>query len=110
MNIVAMIGNVASQPALRHTETGRAVCTFRLAVSRPGGDEADVFDILTWERQAEIVNEHVTIGRRVGIEGRAHHASWEDKTGKRSKVEIIAHRLQILGAPTQTPDQENTPT
>lgn len=98
MNLVALIGNVASQPELRHTEAGRAVCTFRVAVSRPGGDQADFFTIVAWERQAEVCNEYLTIGRRVGVEGRLHHATWQVEDAQRSKVEIVASRIQLLGA------------
>lgn len=101
MNVVAMIGNVASEPELRHTPAGRAVCSFRLAISRPGGEQADFFTIVAWERQAEVCNEYLHKGRRVGVEGRLHHSTWETDDGKRSKVEIVAQRVQLLGPPSQ---------
>lgn len=97
MNIVALIGNVAADPELRHTPSGRAVCTFRLAVSRPGADAADFFTVVAWERQAEVANEYLTIGRRISVEGRLHHSTWEAEGGKRSKVEIVASRVMLLG-------------
>ncbi|MCB0880525.1 MAG: single-stranded DNA-binding protein, partial [Thermoleophilia bacterium] len=60
MNIVAIIGNVASEPELRHTSQGRAVCSFRVAVSRPGdASTADFFDVVAWERQAEICKQYL---------------------------------------------------
>lgn len=98
MNLVALIGNVASEPELRSTANERAVCTFRLAVSRPGGAAADFFTVVAWERQAEICKEYLQIGRRVGVEGRIHHSTWEHEGSRRSKVEVIAHRVQLLGA------------
>lgn len=108
MNLVAIIGNVASTPELRHTPSGRAVCTFRIAVSRPGGDTADFFTVVTWERQAEVVAEYCQVGRRVGIEGRMHHSTWQDKNGEnRSKVEIVANRVQLLGSKTNTVKNED---
>lgn len=107
MNIVAIIGNVASDPELRHTAGGRAVCSFRVAVSRPGGDLADFFTIVAWEKQAEVCNEYLTKGRRVGIEGRLHHSTWEvSGEGKRSKVEVVAHRIELLGARTSTDEPQ----
>lgn len=99
MNIVALIGNLATDPELRHTANGRAVCTFRIAVSRASGDQADFFTVVTWERQAEVCQQYLTIGRRVAIEGRMHHVSWEAADGRRSRVEVIAHRVHMLGAP-----------
>jgi len=97
MNLVALIGNAATDPEMKYTPEGRAVCDFRIAVSRPGGDEADFFTVVTWERQAEIVNEYVTKGRRVGVEGRLHHTSWPSEDGPKTKVEIIASRIELLG-------------
>lgn len=99
MNIVALVGNVASEPELRHTSGGRAVCTFRLAVSRPGADQADFFTVVAWERQAEVCAEYLATGRRIAVDGRLHHSTWEVDDGKRSKVEVVAHRVELLGRP-----------
>lgn len=110
MNLVALIGNVASEPELRHTASGRAVCTFRLAVSRPGGEDADFFTVVTWERQAEIAERYCYVGRRLGIEGRLHQKQTFDHNAdgdKRSdKTEIIAHRIQLLGSPRVSMDAQ----
>jgi len=108
MNLVALIGNVASEPELRYTGSGKAVCSFRLAISRPGGTEADFFTIVTWERQAEVCDRYLYIGRRVGVEGRLHQtaAVRTDSEYKRSKTEVVAHRVQLLGAPRQTDAEE----
>jgi len=97
MNLVALIGNATADPELRYTPAGRAVCTFRIAISRAGGDKADFFDIVCWERQAEIANEFIAKGRRLGVEGRLQHSTWETDGQRRSKVEIVASRLQLLG-------------
>ena len=72
-------------------------------MSRPGGEQADFFTIVAWERQAEICAQYLTIGRRIAVEGRMHHSSWNEDDAPRSKVEVIAHRVQLLGArPTIT--------
>jgi len=110
MNTICLIGNAATQPELRHTNNGKAVCNFRIAISRPGGDTADFFDVICWERQAEIVNEYVTKGRRVGIEGRLAQSTWETDAGeKRSRVEVVAGRVSLLGSPRDAADDENIP-
>ena len=106
MNIVALVGNLATDPELRQTSGGRAVCTFRLAVSRAGGEQADFFTIVAWERQAEICNEYLAVGRRIAVEGRLHHSTWKVEESPRSKVEVIAHRVELLGKPKR--DQVDT--
>jgi single-strand DNA-binding protein len=115
MNVVAMIGNVASEPELRHTSAGKAVCNFRIAVNRPGTETADFFTVIAWERQAEVVNEYLTTGRRVGVEGRLTYRTWEKEGQKRSTVEIIASRITLLGSrsdgePAGAPGEPSPPT
>lgn len=106
MNIVALVGNLATDPELRHTEGGKQVCTFRLAVSRTNGSDADFFTVVMWDRQAEICAQYLSIGRRVSIEGRLRHATWEVKSEvegeapqRRSRVEVVGYRMEMLGAP-----------
>ena len=98
MNIVAVVGNVASEPELRHTSQGRAICTFRVAVSRSGGEEADFFTVAAWERQAEVCKEYLSIGRRIAVDGRMHCRVEDKPEGTRaSRIEIVAHRVELLG-------------
>jgi single-strand DNA-binding protein len=49
---------------------------------------------------AEICGEYLNKGKQVYIEGRLRTRTWEDKDGnKRSTTEIVAARMQMLGAP-----------
>jgi single-strand DNA-binding protein len=108
--MVALVGNLATDPELRHTAGGRPVCTFRIAISRPNGQEADFFSVVTWERQAEVCAEFLSVGRRVAIDGRLHHSTWEVEGNRRSKVEIVAHRVEMLGRPRkEEPDVNLAP-
>jgi single-strand DNA-binding protein len=100
MNICCLIGNLANDPELRHTSNGKAVATFRLAVNKGKDDGADFFTIICWDRQAEVIAEYCAKGRKVGVEGRIQQRSWETDNGdKRSVVEIVAHRIDLLGSP-----------
>lgn len=97
MNIVALVGNVASKPELRETSTGKSCCTFRLAVSRIGGAQADFLTVVTWERQAEVCAEYMDIGQRIGVEGRLRHTTWRTDDDKpRSRVEVVANRVELM--------------
>lgn len=99
MNIAVLVGNVASDPDLRHSSTGRTSCTFRLAVSRPHDEQADFFHIVTHERQATICKDYLRIGRRVSIEGRMRgRLEPVEQDDARPSVEILAHRIELLGA------------
>ncbi len=98
MNLVALVGNLATEPELRHTEDGsKTLCTFRLAVSRIGSTDADFFNVVTWGRQAEICSQHLSIGRRVAVDGRLRYSAWDAPDGtRRSRIEVVAQRIDML--------------
>lgn len=107
MNMVALVGNVASKPDTKVTSGGKTVGSFRLAVSRVGGEQADFFTVVAWERQAQICDEYLTVGRKIAIEGRLLHSSWRnEKNEARSRVEVVAHRVELLGPRPQPKDDE----
>lgn len=101
MNVVLLIGRLASDPELKYTPSGTAVTTFRLAVDRrksaDGTKEADFFSIVAWKQQAEFVANYVGKGRLVAIQGRLQARSWVAQDGsKRNTVEVVAHDLRTL--------------
>jgi single-strand DNA-binding protein len=99
MNLVALVGNLATDPELRVTGNGKQVCTFRLAVSRVGSSDADFFSVVTWGRQAEVCKDYLAVGRRVAVDGRLHHSTWNaDDGSRRSRIEVVAHRVEMIGA------------
>jgi single-strand DNA-binding protein len=101
VNIVTLIGNLASEVELKEVGEDRQVATFRLAVDRPGKDEADFVRISTWNKQAETCARYLAKGRQVGVEGRLRSSSWEDSDGnRRSAVEVVANRVQFLSQPS----------
>lgn len=109
MNMVALVGNVASAPETKETASGKTVGSFRLAVSRIGGDEADFFTVVAWERQAEICAEYLSVGRRVAVEGRLLHSQWRSEENEpRSRVEVVAHRVELLGPRKRVRDDAPT--
>lgn len=109
MNMVALVGNVSSEVELTETPKGKKIARFKIAVARIGAEEADFFQVLAFERQAELVHTYLQVGRRISVEGRLRHTSWraEDNT-VHSRVEIIASRIEFLGSRPSTiqPDTE----
>ena len=112
VNKVILVGNVGSDPELKHLPGGdKVVAEFRLATNRTwtdrnGAKQEDTqwHSIKAWSPLAEIIGEYVTKGRQLYIEGRIETRSWEDKaTGaKRYATEIVANDMQMLGKPGET--------
>lgn len=100
MNLVILNGRLGQDPDLKYTNSGKAVCRFSLATSEKwGGEEKTSWHkVVCWGKTAELANEYLTKGSRVGLQGRIDYSDWESKDGeKRSKTEIIADRLEFMG-------------
>ena len=107
INRVVLVGNLTRDPELRHTPSGMAVCSLRIAVNTRRKDSTsgqwtekpNYFNVTVWGNQGESCAQYLSKGRPVGIDGRLDWHEWEDKqTGqKRQAVEIIADSVQFLG-------------
>ena len=101
LNKVILMGRLVKDPELRHTQSGTAVTSFRLAVDRDikrAGDEqtADFIDIVCWDKRAEFASRYFTKGKLVAVSGRLQQRNWTDKdNNKRTVIEVIAEELHF---------------
>lgn len=103
-NRVLLIGNLTREIELRHTANSRmAVCQNAIAVNdrrkNAAGDwvdETTFVDVTFFGRMAELVSEYLTKGSPIFIEGRLKLDTWEKDGQKRSKLYVIAERMQFL--------------
>ena len=110
MNVVTLIGNLASDVELRDVGEDRQVANFLLAVNRPGKDEADFVRVSAWNKQAELCAHYLAKGRKVGVDGRLRSSSWEDTDGnKRNAIEVVANRVEFLSPPPGKEATEDIP-
>jgi len=103
LNHVVLIGRLTRDAELKYTAGGQAVCKFSIAVNRrkkvgdQWEDEANFFDIVLWGKQGESLQSYLVKGKMVGIDGELRQDRWQQDGQNRSKVEIIANYLQLLG-------------
>ena len=105
INHVVLVGRLTRDPELTYTQSGAAVCRFSIAVNRSSGSSGDgqddttsFFNIVAWNKTAEICNEYLTKGKQVGIDGRLQQRRWSGSDGmRRSSVEIVANNVQFFG-------------
>ena len=108
INRVTLVGRLTRDPEIRHLPSGSAVLQLGLAVNGRQKDDAgnwtdkpNFFDVKVFGNQAEMLSQHLSKGRRVGIDGRLDWSSWEAQDGsKRSKVEVVASTVQFLDSRT----------
>lgn len=103
MNKVILIGNLASDPESRTTQSGIAQCSFRLAVQRRfkganGERETDFLPVVCWRQTAEFAQRYLAKGRKVAVEGSIQTRSYDAQDGsKRYVTEIIADSVEAVG-------------
>jgi single-strand DNA-binding protein len=111
MNVVTLIGNLATDVELKEVGEGRRVASFLLAVDRASRDGgADFIRVCAWEKQAELCDRFLAKGKRVALDGRLRSRSWQDADGKRrSAIEVVANRVEFLSAPETAGPAAETP-
>ncbi|MDQ2700470.1 MAG: single-stranded DNA-binding protein [Actinomycetota bacterium] len=106
INRVTITGNLTADPELRHTGSGTAVVTLRVAVNGRRKDQSgqwvdkpNYFNVTVWGAQGENCKNYLSRGRPVAVDGRLDWREWEAKDGsKRQTVEIVADTVQFLGS------------
>jgi single-strand DNA-binding protein len=103
INRVVLIGRLTRDAELKYTSGGQAVCKFSVAVNRrrkngdQWEDEVNYFDIVLWGRQGENIKQYLVKGKAVGLDGELRQDRWQQDGQNRSKVEIVANNVQLLG-------------
>jgi single-strand DNA-binding protein len=110
---IIIVGNLGSDPEMRYMPDGTAVTNLSVATNRRWTDrqsgedkeETTWFRVAVWGRQAETVNQYLSKGRQVLIEGRirpdpetGNPRLWTGQDGTvRASFEVTANSVQFLG-------------
>src|SRR5690242_9921880 len=105
VNKVILVGNLGRDAELRYTPGGAAVATLNLATTEVWNDKSNQRQektewhrVILWGKQAESLQEYLTKGKQIYVEGRLQTRQWDDKDGnKRYTTEIKADRITLLG-------------
>lgn len=114
INKVVLVGRLTRDAELKYTNSGLAITRFSVAVNRrkkQGDDwieEASFFDIVLWGKLGEAIIKYLIKGKQLAIEGELRQNRWEQDGQSRSKVEIIANNIQLLGGTNSGPQRPNT--
>ena len=94
---IILVGNLGRDPEVRLTKDGKAVADFSLAVTERKGQNTEWFNIVAWEKLAEVCDEYLKKGSQVYVEGRQKTESWEKDGEKKYKQTIVIHNMTMLG-------------
>ena len=103
-NKAILVGRLTRDPEMKFTPQGTPVCKFSIAVDRGYGDkkDTDFFNIVAWQKLAEICEKYLGKGSLVLIEGEIQSRIYQTKDGQnRNAFEIIARNMKMLGGKTE---------
>jgi len=96
LNVVTLTGRLTADSELKETQTGTQICNFRLAVNdRRKEDKTMFLNVVVFGRQAEVLAEHLTKGKLIGVTGRLDIDTYEKDGVKRDSVSVIANDIQL---------------
>ena len=110
MNICQFVGRLTADIELRRTNDGTAVCSYSIAVKRPGvKDTTDFIDIVTWRQGAEYLAKYGSKGDIVAVTGSLQPRSWTDKDGNKRRVfEVVTTSVELLSSRRNSQEASNT--
>ena len=104
-NKVQLIGNVGNEPEITTLESGKKVAKFSIATNESYKDSkgekvqsTEWHNIIAWGKIAEIVENYVSKGKEIALEGKLTSRSYESKSGeKRYITEVVVDEILLLG-------------
>ena len=100
LNTCIVAGRMTANPEIRHTQSGVAVATFRLAVDRDFKDKHtgergfDFIPVVCWRNTAEFVTKFFGKGQLAMVVGRLQVRDYTDSNNeKRYVTEIVAENV-----------------
>jgi single-strand DNA-binding protein len=106
LNKVMVIGHLGQDPEIRYTPAGMPVVNFSVAtdegyVDKDGKrqERTEWHRVVVVGKLAMVCHEYLKRGRQVFVEGRLRTREWESNGAAARRTEIVASRVQFLGAP-----------
>jgi len=104
-NKVQLIGNLGNDPEVITLDSGKKLAKFSIATNESyknaqGEKVTDTqwHNVITWNKTAEIVEQYLSKGSEVAVEGKLTTRSYEDKEGvKKYMTEVVVNELLMLG-------------
>lgn len=105
-NRVQLIGRVGNDPEVKTFEGGKKVANINIATNdfykNEKGERVEQTEwhrVVAWGKTAEIIEQYVTKGKEIAVDGKLTHRSYDDKDGtKRFITEVVVSDVQLLGS------------
>ena len=113
-NQCTFVGNLSATPESKYTQSGVQVVNFTICCDSGWGDKkrTEFVKVVAWNKLAKIVQDYLTKGSKVLIQGEMQTRKWQDKDGNnRYTTEIIANQMRMLSPKNsnQEPGEDSRP-
>ena len=98
MNKVILVGNLTKEPDVRKSQNGKSVVRMGVAVNQGYGENqtTDFFNLVAWEKTAELCGKYLSKGSKVLVEGRLRNNNYEKDGVKHYGVDVIVNSIEFL--------------
>lgn len=109
MNSVNIIGRLTKEVELKTTKGGKKYAKNTIAIRRDA-DSSDFINIVAWEKSAELLANHFSKGKLIGITGRIQTGSYTNGKGEKvcttdivvGSITFVESNEKEVDAPKQT--------
>lgn len=96
MNQVNLIGRITKDVELNLTLSKQLFARFTLAVNRRNPDEADFISCVAWNKTAQLMQQYIHKGDRLGITGHIRTGSYDRDGHKVYTTDVIVDELTFI--------------
>lgn len=104
LNSVIIVGNLTKDIEVKYTQSGSAIGNISIASNRSKKqgdqwvDEVSYFDVVLFGKSAENLQQYLTKGKKVAVQGHLKQDRWKDQQGNnKSKISIVSESIQFVG-------------
>ena len=110
VNKVILVGNLGRDAEVRYTPSGAAVATLNLATTETWKDkdgqkkeDTQWHRVILWGKTAETLQDYLTKGKQIYVEGKLQTRKWKDKDGNdKYTTEVKGDRVVLLSGPVRS--------
>jgi len=103
INKAILLGNVGRDPEIKSLPSGMRLATFSLATTdrrskdENGNPRTEWHNIVAWDRMVDVVENYVTKGKQLYIEGQIRTRKYEVDGITKYRTEVHIREMELLG-------------
>ena len=111
INSVIVIGHLGQDPEVKYNDDGTPIARFSVACNEVWSNNGQKkerthwFKCVAFGKLAELTEQYLKKGSRVGIHGALQYRAWDENGSTRSTIEIKVRELQFLSTPENSSEE-----